>query len=58
MAINQWGNEFYRLANLILTELEKGLHNIEQIWAGSVGTIRFSTACYSFYHGMAAFVQN
>lgn len=51
------GRELYQLGTVILEQLERGLHNIEQIRAGSAGRLRLSTECYSFYHGLAPFIQ-
>ena len=61
-ARNKWklteeGAELYKLGNEILDRLEKGFQNIQQLRAGSKGTIRVSTECYSFYQGLAAFMQ-
>ena len=59
---NKWvltdeGVELYKLGNTILESIEKGLQNIEQLRTGSVGTIKVSTECYSFYQGLSAFIQ-
>ena len=59
---NKWklteeGRELYKLGNRILDSLEQGFRNIEQLRAGSAGTIRVSTECYSFYQGVSAFIQ-
>ena len=59
---NKWqlteeGKELYKLGNRILDSLEQGFRNIEQLRAGSAGTIRVSTECYSFYQGLSAFIQ-
>ncbi len=61
-ARNKWkltdeGNELYNLGNSILESIEKGFHNIEQLRTGSVGTIKVSTECYSFYQGLSLFIQ-
>ncbi|GAA3646471.1 LysR family transcriptional regulator [Flavivirga jejuensis] len=59
---NKWeltdeGLELYKLGNTILESIEKGFQNIEQLRTGSVGTIKVSTECYSFYQGLSAFIQ-
>lgn len=51
------GRELYQLGTTILEQLDQGLQNIEQIRAGSAGSLHLSTECYSFYHGLAAFIQ-
>ena len=51
------GGELYTLGNSILESIEKGFQNIEQLRAGSVGTIKVSTECYSFYQGLSSFIQ-
>ncbi len=59
---NKWtlteeGTELYTLGNTILEKIDKSFKNIQQIRAGSVGTIKVSTECYSFYQGLPRFVQ-
>lgn len=59
---NKWeltdeGKELYKLGNIILESIEKGFQNIEQLRIGSVGTVKVSTECYSFYQGLPAFIQ-
>ncbi|GGF70162.1 LysR family transcriptional regulator [Wenyingzhuangia marina] len=59
---NQWelteeGTELYHLGNTVLSSIEKGLNDIKKIQAGSTGTIKVSTECYSFYHGLPGFIQ-
>ena len=59
---NKWqltdeGTELYKLGNSILDSIEKGFQNIEQLRSGSVGNIKVSTECYSFYQGLSAFIQ-
>lgn len=59
---NKWqltdeGNELYKLGNSIIESIEKGFQNIEQLRAGSIGTIKVSTECYSFYQGLSSFIQ-
>tara|TARA_B110001452_G_scaffold265390_1_gene269937 strand:+ start:1029 stop:1496 length:468 start_codon:yes stop_codon:yes gene_type:complete len=51
------GIELYKLGNTILESIEKGFQNIEHLRTGSVGTIKVSTECYSFYQGLFAFIQ-
>ncbi|WP_299601955.1 LysR family transcriptional regulator [uncultured Aquimarina sp.] len=59
---NKWkltdeGYELYNLGNTILDSIEKGFENIKQLQAGSTGTIKVSTECYSFYQGLPDFIQ-
>ena len=59
---NKWqlteeGSELYKLGNSIFDRIDKGFRNIEQLRSGSIGTIRVSTECYSFYQGLSAFIQ-
>ena len=59
---NKWqlteeGAELYKLGNTILNTIDKGFKNIDQIRLGSVGTIKVSTECYSFYQGLPGFIQ-
>lgn len=59
---NKWeltdeGVELYTLGNTILESIEKGFQNIDQLRTCSVGTIKVSTECYSFYQGLSAFIQ-
>lgn len=59
---NKWqlteeGTELYKMGNFILDSIEKGFQNIEQLRTGSVGTIKVSTECYSFYQGLSSFIQ-
>jgi len=59
---NKWeltdeGIELYKLGNEIFESIEKGFQNIEHLRTGSVGTIKVSTECYSFYQGLSAFIQ-
>ncbi len=51
------GKELYAMANEVLTTITKRLHAIENIREGSKGTVKIGTECYSFYHGLPAFVQ-
>ena len=59
---NKWelteeGEEIYRLANSILSQIERGFQDIEKLQAGTSGNIRLSTECYSFYQGLSSFIQ-
>lgn len=59
---NRWelteeGAELYRLGKDVLESIEKGFENIKQIRTGSVGSIKISTECYSFYQGLPRFIQ-
>ena len=59
---NKWqltdeGGELYKLGNAVLESIEKGFENIEQLRSGSVGTVKVSTECYSFYQGLSGFIQ-
>ncbi|CAM1372846.1 LysR family transcriptional regulator [Tenacibaculum xiamenense] len=59
---NKWkltdeGSELYKLGNEILEKIDIGFQNIKQLQNGSAGTIKVSTECYSFYQGLASFIQ-
>jgi LysR family transcriptional regulator for metE and metH len=59
---NEWkltdeGTELYKLGNTILDSIDKSFKNIQHIRTGSVGTIKVSTECYSFYQGLPNFIQ-
>lgn len=59
---NRWklteeGEELYKLGNSILESIEKSFLNIEQLRTGSVGSIKISTECYSFYQDLPPFIQ-
>lgn len=59
---NKWkltdeGYELYKLGNSIFESIEKSFQNIEQLRTGSVGNIKVSTECYSFYQGLSSFIQ-
>ncbi len=59
---NKWelteeGTELYKLGNTILENIDKSFKNIQQIQTGSVGTIKVSTECYSFYQSLPSFIQ-
>ncbi|WP_139957863.1 LysR family transcriptional regulator [Flavicella sediminum] len=55
--LTEEGAELYKLGNSILENIETGLQNIKKIQAGSIGIIKVSTECYSFYHGFPKFIQ-
>ncbi|MEW7289386.1 LysR family transcriptional regulator [Aquimarina sp. 2304DJ70-9] len=59
---NKWelteeGTELYKLGNAILESIENSFENIQQIRTGSVGSIKVSTECYSFYQALPSFIQ-
>lgn len=59
---NKWelteeGVALYKLGNTILSTIDKGFKNIQEIRRGSVGNIKVSTECYSFYQGLPSFIQ-
>lgn len=59
---NKWelteeGRELYDLGNVIIESIEKGFQNIKQLQVNSVGSIKVSTECYSFYQGLPAFIE-
>ena len=59
---NKWvlteeGNALNKLGCDILQSLEKGFDTIKQLQKGSVGNIKVSTECYSFYQGLPVFIQ-
>ncbi len=59
---NQWelteeGKELYKLGHQVLTTIDNGFKNIENLRKGSKGSIRVSTECYSFYQGLPKFIQ-
>ena len=59
---NHWrlteeGGVLYELGNEVLERVERGLQNVQSIRAGSAGTIKVSTECYSFYQTLPAFIQ-
>ncbi len=59
---NQWkltdeGNELYKLGNTVLNTIENGFNNIKLLQSGSIGTVKVSTECYSFYQGLSSFIQ-
>ncbi len=59
---NKWslteeGIELYNLGNSILKSIDSSFKNIENIRAGSTGTIKVSTECYSFYQTLPRFIQ-
>jgi len=59
---HQWrlteeGQELYKMAKKVLKEIDLGLEKVHQIQEGSVGKIRISTECYSFYQSLPQFIQ-
>lgn len=59
---NEWeltneGKELYKLGCKIIAQIDSGLHNIQQLKEGTKGTIKVSTECYSFYHGLPKLTQ-
>ena len=59
---NKWvltgeGKELNKLGCEILNSLEKGFDTIMRIRKGSIGNIKVSTECYSFYQGLPNFIQ-
>lgn len=59
---NKWeltdeGTELYTLGNTVLENIETGFKHIQRLRSGSIGTIKVSTECYSFYQGLPAFIQ-
>lgn len=55
--LTEEGAELYKIASKVLDEITLGLEKIHQIQEGSVGKIKMSTECYSFYQGLPAFIQ-
>ncbi|WP_010180724.1 LysR family transcriptional regulator [Aquimarina agarilytica] len=51
------GHELYLLGNKILENIDASFKNIQQIRQGSIGNIKVSTECYSFYQGLPKFIQ-
>lgn len=59
---NDWkltkeGIEIYEIANQVIDRIDEGMAKISKIKSGSRGTIKLGTECYSFYHGLPAFIQ-
>jgi len=59
---HQWrlteeGEELYKMANRVLEEITLGLEKVHQIQEGSVGKLKISTECYSFYQSLPRFIQ-
>lgn len=59
---NNWelteeGKELYKTACQVIDSIEKGFNTIRQIQKGSIGKIKVSTECYSFYQGIPSFIQ-
>ncbi|MGH1364714.1 MAG: LysR family transcriptional regulator [Calditrichia bacterium] len=55
--LTQEGSELYKLANNLLSAIEEGFSNIQQIKQGSKGSIKLNAECHSFFRGLPAFVQ-
>lgn len=55
--LTEEGKALYNIGNTVLNNIETGLLNIKKIQSGSVGVIKVSTECYSFYHGLPRFIQ-
>ncbi|RZS93392.1 LysR family transcriptional regulator [Aquimarina brevivitae] len=51
------GQAIYRLSIKVLDQIEKGFDVIDKLKKGASGTIRLSTECYSFYHGLSSLIQ-
>lgn len=59
---NDWkltpeGDEVYQVACEVISRIDEGLQKISKVKEGSRGTIKLSTECYSFYHGLPRFIQ-
>ena len=59
---NQWsltkeGEELYQLSTTVLKSIDQSFHKIQKIKSGSIGHIKISTECYSFYQGLPRFIQ-
>ncbi|WP_010522663.1 LysR family transcriptional regulator [Aquimarina agarivorans] len=59
---NKWvlteeGKELNKFGCEILNSLKKGFDTIKRIRKGSIGNIKVSTECYSFYQGFPIFIQ-
>ncbi|MEL7120664.1 MAG: LysR family transcriptional regulator [Bacteroidota bacterium] len=59
---NNWkltpeGEEVYQVACEVISRIDEGLQKISKVQEGSRGTIKLSTECYSFYHGLPKFIQ-
>lgn len=59
---NDWkltpeGEEVYKVACDVISSIDQGLEKISKVQEGSRGTIKLSTECYSFYHGLPSFIQ-
>jgi len=55
--LTEEGKALYDIGNTVLNNIETGMLNIKRIQSGSVGVIKLSTECYSFYHGLPRFIQ-
>ena len=59
---NDWkltkeGHEIYNIACQVIDRIDEGMAKINKIQKGSRGAIKLGTECYSFYHGLPAFIQ-
>jgi len=59
---NDWkltreGEEIYAIAEEVIGRIEEGISKITNIQKGSRGSIKLGTECYSFYHGLPAFIK-
>lgn len=60
---NNWlltpeGQELHLLALKTLKDIDNTLDRVQQYKKGSVGKIKLSTECYSFYLGLPAFIEH
>lgn len=61
-ARNKWvltneGNELYKLANKLFNSIEESFNAIQHIKEGSIGSIKLSAECQSFFHSIPGFIQ-
>ena len=59
---NEWklteeGELLNKLGAELISKMENGFEHIEQLRKGALGKIKVSTECYSFYHGLPAFIE-
>ena len=59
---NKWklteeGKELYNLGNSIIKKMAHTFKNIQELRSGSVGNIKVSTECYSFYQSLPLFIE-
>lgn len=59
---NDWkltkeGKELYALAIELFNRIDESFVTIKHLQEGTQGKVRVSTACYSFYQGLPAFIQ-